>query len=41
MSYRDVVLTPVIVAFVALLLLRPLYRYWLQLKRAESIRTYA
>ena len=40
MSYGDVVLTPVIVAFVALLLLHPLYRYWLQLKRAEFIRTY-
>ena len=41
MSYRDVALALVIVAFVALLLLRPLYRYWLQLKRAEFIRTYS
>jgi hypothetical protein len=40
MSYRDVALALVIVAFVALLLLGPLYRYWLQLKRAEFIRTY-
>jgi hypothetical protein len=40
MSYRDVALALFIVAFVALLLLGPLYRYWLQLNRAEFIRTY-
>ncbi len=40
MSYRDVALTLVVVAFITLLVLRPLYRYWLQLKRAEFIRTY-
>ena len=40
MSYRDAVFTLFVVAIVGLLLLRPLYRYWLQLKRAEFIRTY-
>jgi hypothetical protein len=41
MSHRDVVFLLVVVAIVGLLLLRPLYRYWLQLRRAEFIRTYA
>jgi hypothetical protein len=41
MSHRDVVFLLVVVAIAGLLLLRPLYRYWLQLRRAEFIRTYA
>src|SRR5882757_6956308 len=41
MSYRDVAITLVVVAFITLLVLRPLYCYWLQLKRAEFIRTYS
>jgi hypothetical protein len=36
-----VAITLVAVAFVAWLLLRPLYSYWLKLKRAEFIRTYS
>ena len=41
MSFRDVAITLVVAALIALLLLRPLYRHWLRLRRAEFIRTYA
>lgn len=41
MAYRDVAITLFVVAVVAVLVLVPLYRYWIQLRRAEFIRTYA
>ena len=41
MSYRDAAITGVVVALVVLLLLQPLYRYLVRLKRAKFIRTYA
>jgi hypothetical protein len=40
MSNRDVVFLLAVVVIVGVLLLRPLFRYWFQLRRAEFIRTY-
>lgn len=40
MQHRDVVVVLVFAALVAFFLLRPAYIYWLQLRRAEFIRTY-
>jgi hypothetical protein len=41
MSKKDVAILLFVAALIAVLLLRRLYYYWLQLKRAEFIRTYA
>src|ERR1700709_2363558 len=41
MSKKDVAILLFVAALIAVLLLRRLFRYWLQLRRAEFIRTYA